>query len=123
MAQRDTTIGLPIPDFFIEVAASFESSLEPWVDSLLFVMNYPFLWVICYTQAYFFYTDYGGDQIFLICKEKTYDTYQTVWKTPAGQEDDYDYWGEWGYTEEEEEEFVYDPQYDEVDDDNDMSLN
>ena len=68
-------VGIAIPDFLVQVFVNFEDALSPWFETFFFIVNYPFLWLTCYTQAYFFYSDFGGDQIFLICKEKTYDTY------------------------------------------------
>ena len=108
----------------IQVFVNFEESLLPWFESFGFIVNYPFLWLICYTQAYFFYQDFGGDQIFNICKQKFYDTYQTVWKSPDPVgEGVSDYWNDMTWDDEpEEKKYDYDDQYDNVDD-NDMNLN
>ena len=86
----------------------------------MFVVNFPFIWLTCYTQAYFFYSDFGGDQIFTICKQKAFDTYNTVWKAPVGQEAS-DYWNDYTWDDEPEDKYDYDDQYDDVDD-NEMNM-
>ena len=77
-------MGLSIPLFLVEIFVSFEETLGPFVDTALFVINYPFIWGVCYSQAYFFYNDFGGDQIFLICKEKSYGVYNTIFSSAGG---------------------------------------
>ena len=90
----------------------------PWVETINYGLNYPFLWITCYTQAYFFYVDYGGDQVFLVCKEKVYETYQTIWKPLPNGGQGFDYDGS-----NDDPDFEYDDQYDEVDGSNNIRLN
>ena len=104
---------------------NFEDTLAPFVDTFLFVVNYPFIWMVCYSQAYFFYSDFGGDQIFLICKDKAYGVYKTVFSSGAENTGSPLYWSE--NIEQNEEEQDADYKYggnpwDDVDD-NDMSYN
>ena len=43
------SVGLTIPDFLIQIFVNFEEVLAPFVDTFLYVVNYPFLWMVCYS--------------------------------------------------------------------------
>ena len=74
--------GFEFPPFVVTIIIQAEESLAPWVDTVLFVLNFPLLWSICWVQANLIYQAYGTETIMTLCQEKSYDSYQTIWKAP-----------------------------------------
>ena len=73
--------GIPVPDWIENILVESQEALHPWIGTTMFIFNFIPLWITCDYQAYYFYSEFGGDAIFERCMQTIFDNYKTVFKT------------------------------------------
>ena len=83
LVNESSAFGIPVPDWIANILEETQEALHPWIGTTMLIINFVPLWITCDYQAYYFYSEFGGDVIFDRCMKTIFDNYKTIFKTES----------------------------------------